>query len=147
MKFRVVSKFDYLVHCSPAQKIMRERWTTAPNALQELIVSEPDRNRFDRLRVTEDGELKLQYRAEAEVHQQFFNPGTPSQGLPGASRSYAHSLSFTESVLSIGPSGAVRMAKVYETSRHRRAGAGDYGVDPQQRGIRSRSFDVRDLGV
>lgn len=138
MKFRVVSKFDYLiramatllvnarVHCSPAQKIMRERWTTAPNALQELIVSEPDRNRFDRLRVAEDGELKLHYRAEAEVHQQFFNPGTPSQGLPGASRSYAHSLSFTESVLSIGPSGAVRMAKVYETSRHRRLDPPDF---------------------
>jgi transglutaminase-like putative cysteine protease len=86
MKFRVVSKFDYLVrapatllgktrvHCSPAQKIMRERWTTAPNAPQELIVSEPDRNRFDRLRVAEDGELKLHYRAEVEFHQQFFNP-------------------------------------------------------------------------
>lgn len=86
MKFRVVSKFDYLVrapatllvnarvHGSLAQKIVRERWTTAPNAPQELIVSEPDRNRFDRLRVVEDGELKLNYRAEVEVHQQFFNP-------------------------------------------------------------------------
>ena len=86
MKFRVVSKFDYLVrapatlllnarvHSSSAQKIVRERWTTAPKGSQELIVSEPDGNRFDRLRVAEDGELKLHYRAEVEVRQQFLNP-------------------------------------------------------------------------
>lgn len=38
-----------------------------------------------------------------------------------------------------GPSGALRPAKIYETSRHLRPGTGEYGVDSQQCGIGSRN--------
>jgi transglutaminase-like putative cysteine protease len=44
-------------------------WTTSPRAQQEVIVSDPDRNRFDRLHVSTGHELTINFEAEVEVQR------------------------------------------------------------------------------
>lgn len=40
----------------------------------ELVVTEPDMNRFDRLRIVRDQEIGISYHAEVEVNYSFLNP-------------------------------------------------------------------------
>jgi hypothetical protein len=59
---------------SPAQQLISERWKISPRARSDLIVPEPDCNRFDQLWVVEDSDLTIRYEAEVEVRHQLLNP-------------------------------------------------------------------------
>ncbi len=41
--------------------------------VSDLIVTEPESNRFDRVRISEDRNLTVRYRAEVEVDHQLLN--------------------------------------------------------------------------
>ncbi len=63
--------FNFRVRSSLAQRIRNESLVLSPEIDTELIVTEPDSNRFDRLRITDDTSLTLNYEAEVEAEFQF----------------------------------------------------------------------------
>jgi hypothetical protein len=125
--------------------IPKERWTTSPKAQQEVIVSDPDCNRCDRLRVPNDRELRIDFEAEVEISAAISEPRTSSQSLVGASRPDVYSVSPAQSILPAGSPWALRATEV---SKHRDAHdqvLETMQLDSRQRGILSGNNDVRNI--
>jgi transglutaminase-like putative cysteine protease len=88
MKFRVRSPVTYEIrspatllvnvraHSSRSQKLIREQWRVSPRVDSDLIVTEPESNRFDCVRISEDRDLTIRYGTEVEVVHQLLNPDT-----------------------------------------------------------------------
>jgi len=86
MKFRVSCHIEYEV-TSPAtllfnirpritssQKVLDESLVFTPEHATELIITEPDHNRFDRIVVRDVQQLQVDYQATVEVQHQVLNP-------------------------------------------------------------------------
>jgi transglutaminase-like putative cysteine protease len=79
VRFRVSSRIENEVrsplvlllniraHASEPQRIIKESFTISPKFESELVVTEPDKNRFDRVKVTKGSRVRIDYRAEVEV--------------------------------------------------------------------------------
>lgn len=63
--------FNFRVRSSPAQRLRSESLSITPPMESELIVTEPDFNRFDRVKISDDIGLTLRYEAEVEAGFQF----------------------------------------------------------------------------
>lgn len=86
MKFRVSSRIDYEIRSpvtllfnirakkTSGQVVLKESLIFTPQLEDELIITEPDHNRFDRVKVIEGQTLTLQYEAEVETSQQYLDP-------------------------------------------------------------------------
>lgn len=66
--------FNFRARNAAFQKVISEVFHVTPECPTELVVSEPDQNRFDRLRIYQDQTVSLTYEAEVEVRHQFLNP-------------------------------------------------------------------------
>lgn len=85
MKFRVRSRIEYEIRppvtllfnirprIAPGQRVASEELRLEPETGTETIVSEPERNRFDRVVVREGGKLIVQYEAEVETDARRLN--------------------------------------------------------------------------
>ncbi len=86
MKFTVACKLHYSVEppntlllsirprVSPGQNVSRERFEILPPNESELIHSEPDHNRFDRIRVLAGDQLAISYEADVDVQHERLDP-------------------------------------------------------------------------
>jgi len=86
MRFRVSCRIRYEVRApvtllynirprhSRGQKVLSEHLGIEPGLVSELIVSEPEGNRFDRVLAPSARELTLQYEAEVETRHRALNP-------------------------------------------------------------------------
>lgn len=68
--------FNFRPRSSDGQRVLREKLTLSPRMGTEIVITEPDRNRFDRVRVTEGKELTVRYEAEVERDFHLFDPET-----------------------------------------------------------------------
>lgn len=85
MKFRVSCRIHYEVRSSSTllfnirprhsrgQKVLAEQLTFSPELKSELVISEPEGNRFDRVQVGNATEISLHYEAEVETKHRFLN--------------------------------------------------------------------------
>lgn len=88
MKFRVSCQLEYEIRppvtllfnirprISGYQRVIKERLTLSPQVGTELVITEPDRNRFDRVKISEGRELTVRYEAEVERDFYLFDPDT-----------------------------------------------------------------------
>ncbi|CAN5722807.1 transglutaminase family protein [soil metagenome] len=95
MKFRVSCHLDYeiqppatllynvRVRPSRSLVVLEERLELTPNIGSELIVTEPDCNRFDRVRFAEGTQLILKYEATVEAACQFLTAESLRKVAPG----------------------------------------------------------------
>ena len=66
--------FNFRVRTSAAQKLIRESLVVSPENDAEIIISEPEGNRFDRLKIETGREVILRYEAEVERRYEFLDP-------------------------------------------------------------------------
>lgn len=88
MKFRVFCRIKYEIRppvtllfnirprMSEYQRVITEKFSLTPRVGTEVVITEPDHNRFDRVRVAEGRELTLRYEAEVERDFYLFDPDT-----------------------------------------------------------------------
>jgi Transglutaminase-like enzymes, putative cysteine proteases len=88
MRFRVSCRIKYEIRppvtllfairprASDFQRVVQERLVLSPRVGTEVVITEPDHNRFDRVRVTEGRELTVRYEAEVERDYYLFDPET-----------------------------------------------------------------------
>ncbi len=67
---------------SGRQRLLWEEAEVSPDLPLEPVVTEPEGNRFDRLRVREAGPLEIRYRAEVESGARFLDPDHLRQVAP-----------------------------------------------------------------
>lgn len=85
MKFRVSSRIRYEVRPSSTllfnirprnssgQKVISEQLAFTPDLASELVISEPEGNRFDRVQVGGATDVTLRYEAQVETRHRFLN--------------------------------------------------------------------------
>lgn len=66
--------YNFRARANAAQRIRWEKVTVNPAMPTELVVTEADQNRFDRLKVYHNQTLVIDYEAEVEVTHQLLNP-------------------------------------------------------------------------
>ena len=88
MKFRVSCRIRYEIRppvtllfairprSSDFQRVINEKFSLSPRVGTEVVITEPDHNRFDRVRVSEGRELTVRYEAEVERDFYLFDPET-----------------------------------------------------------------------
>ncbi len=88
MKFHVSCQIEYEIRppvnllfnirprVSNYQRVVHEKLTLSPRSGTELVITEPDGNRFDRVKVSEGKELIVRYQAEVERDFYLFDPDT-----------------------------------------------------------------------
>ncbi|HEY5793364.1 MAG TPA: transglutaminase family protein [Chthoniobacterales bacterium] len=65
---------NFRARTTPFQTIQWEKVSIQPEMPAELVVTEPDQNRFDRLKISRNQTLALDYEAVVEASHQFLNP-------------------------------------------------------------------------
>lgn len=68
--------FNIRAKASEFQHVSHEKLTLPPQVGTEIVITEPDRNRFDRVKVIEGSELVVRYEAEVEREFYLFDPDT-----------------------------------------------------------------------
>lgn len=88
MKFRVSCQLQYEIRppvtllfnirprISEYQRVLKEKLTLSPIVGTEVVITEPDQNRFDRVKVSEGKELTVHYEADVERDFYLFDPET-----------------------------------------------------------------------
>jgi len=66
--------FNFRARTTPLQLTRWEKLAIHPAMPTEIVVTEPEQNRFDRLRIYQNQTLVLDYESEVEVVHQFLNP-------------------------------------------------------------------------
>ena len=95
MKFLVKSRIEYEIRApitlllnirprnSSGQSVLRENLALTPFVQAESVISEPDHNRFDRLRIANGTNLVVEYEAEVETEPQLLNADQLRKVPPG----------------------------------------------------------------
>lgn len=95
MKFRVSCRLDYLIQSpltllynvrvrpSHSLVVLEEKFELTPGIPTELVITEPDRNRFDRVRFAAGDEFVLRYEATVETAVQSLNAENLRKVPPG----------------------------------------------------------------
>lgn len=66
--------FNFRTRLTPLQQTLWEKVSINPAMPTEVVVTEPDQNRFDRLRIYQNQTLSIDYESEVEVTHQYLNP-------------------------------------------------------------------------
>lgn len=66
--------YNFRVKSSPSLKLLRETLEVTPEIGSEVIVSEPEGNRFDRLKISEGKKIILRYEADVENTYKLLDP-------------------------------------------------------------------------
>lgn len=95
MKFHVKSRIEYEIRApitlllnirprnSAGQSVLSENLIITPFVQAEPVISEPDHNRFDRVRITNGTNLVVEYEAEVETEPQLLNADQLRKVPPG----------------------------------------------------------------